>query len=121
MDPVTLILSVMSVFFAGGGIWTLLSARASAKATREAAHAAAESSNQQAATADWTGLMAYWQAEMKAIREDNKNLEVRLLFLEQQRREDLDHIEALEHHIWQELPPPPPMRRRNIQPPNEAP
>lgn len=121
MDPVT-IMAILSVVFTGGGIWTLLAARATARstekaaaaaalATKEAALAAAEAANRQASTADWSGLMTYWQGEVKALRDESKNLEVRLLFLEKQREDDLQHIADLEHHIWQQLPPPPPMRR----------
>lgn len=114
----TVILPILSLLMAGGGVWTLLAARATAKATKDAALAAAEAANRQAATADWSGLMTYWQAEVKELRADNKKIEVRLLFLEQQREDDLQHIADLEHHIWQQLPPPPPMRRPSrIEPP----
>lgn len=101
MDPITLILSVLSIVFAGGGGWAFLSARATAKAA-----------DQRAATADWSGLMAYWQAEVRDLRNDTKTLEVRIMFLEAQREDDLQHIADLENHIWQQLPPPPPIRRR---------
>jgi hypothetical protein len=107
----TVVLPILSMLMAGGGVWTLLAARATARATKDAALAAAEAANKQAATADWSGLMTYWQAEVKELRSDNKKIEVRLLFLEQQREDDLQHIADLEHHIWQQLPPPPPMRR----------
>lgn len=111
MDPISLSLAVLSLVFAGGGIWTLLAAKATAKATKEAAQAAAQAANRQAATADWSGLMAYWQSEIKAVRDDNKDLEVRLILLEERRDADLQHIADLENHIWQQLPPPPPIRR----------
>lgn len=111
MDWIQLIFPLLSLLFAGGGLWTLLAARATAKATKEAAEAAANAANQQASTADWTGLMAYWQAEIKALRDDNKALEVRLILLEERREGDLQHIADLENHIWQGLPPPPPLRR----------
>jgi hypothetical protein len=117
----TIVLPILSLLFAGGGVWTLLAARATARATKDAALAAAEAANRQAATADWSGLMTYWQAEVKALRDDNKKIEVRLLFLEQQREDDLQHIADLEHHIWQQLPPPPPMRRPSRTNPPEAP
>lgn len=107
----TVVLPILSLVFAGGGVWTLLAAKATAKASEKAAQLAAEAANKQAQTADWTGLMEYWQAEVKDLRQDNKKIEVRLLFLEQQREDDLQHIADLEHHIWQQLPPPPPMRR----------
>ena len=111
MDPITLTLTIISIVFAGGGIWTLLAAKATAKATKEAAQAAAQAANRQAATADWSGLMAYWQSEIKDLRDDNKGLEVRLILLEERREADLQHIADLENHIWQQLPPPPPIRR----------
>lgn len=110
---------LLSTLFAGGGLWTLLAARATARATKEAAQAAANSANQQAATADWTGLMSYWQAEVRDLRNDAKTLEVRVMFLEAQREDDLQHISDLENHIWQQLPPPPPLRRRKKK--SEAP
>ena len=53
---------------------------------------------------------------MKALRETSTNLEVRVLFLERQREEDLQHIEDLEQHIWNQLPPPPPIRRKTQAP-----
>lgn len=109
MEFIPLILSALSVIFAGGGLWAYLSAKATAKAA-----------NQQASTADWTGLMAYWQSEVRDLRNDSKVLEVRVMFLEAQREDDLQHISDLENHIWQQLPPPPPMRRRNKKKP-EAP
>ena len=111
MEWMQWIIPILSALMAGGGVWTLLAAKATAKATREAALAAAAASNQQAATADWSGLMAYWQAEIKDLREDNKGLEVRLILLEERRDADLQHIADLENHIWQQLPPPPPIRR----------
>ena len=114
----TIVLPILSMLMAGGGVWTLLAARATARATKDAAVAAAEAANRQATTADWSGLMTYWQGEVKELRTDNKKIEVRLLFLEQQREDDLQHIADLEHHIWQQLPPPPPMRRPSrIEPP----
>lgn len=120
MDPITIIMAVGSILFGGTGIWTLLAARATARATKEAAKMAAEAANRQATTADWSGLMTYWQNEVKALRDESKGLEVRLLFLEKQREDDLQHIADLEHHIWQQLPPPPPMRRlpRNSEGPS---
>ena len=111
MDPISLSLAIVSIVFAGGGVWTFLAARATARAAKEAAKAAAEAANRQAATADWSGLMAYWQSEIKALRDDNKELEVRLILLEERRDADLQHIADLENHIWQQLPPPPPIRR----------
>ena len=111
MDPISITLAILSLLFAGGGIWTFLAAKATAKATREAAQAAADAANRQAATADWSGLMAYWQSEIKALRDDNKELEVRLILLEERRENDLQHIDDLTQHIWQQLPPPPPLRR----------
>jgi len=104
------IIPLLSAVMAGGGLWTLLAARATSRATTAAAHAAAESANKQAATADWTALMSYWQTEMSALRDTAGKLDVRILFLEQQREEDQQHIDALEQHIWKALPPPPPPR-----------
>jgi hypothetical protein len=121
MDPITLTLTIMSIVFAGGGIWTLLAAKATAKATKEAAQAAAQAANRQAATADWSGLMTYWQSEIKELRDDNKGLEVRLILLEERRDADLQHIADLENHIWQQLPPPPPIRRLPRNDPPKAP
>lgn len=112
LDPWAAILAAMSVLFGAGGIWTLLAAKATARANRDVAEATAAAANQQAATADWTGLMAYWQVEMAALRTTGAQLEVRVLFLERQRDEDLAFIDALEEHIWRGMPPPPPTRRR---------
>jgi hypothetical protein len=102
MDPLilTAILGALSAIFAGGGLWAFLSARATAKAA-----------NRQASTADWSGLMAYWQAEIKDLRNENNSMVVRLTLLEERRDADLQHIADLENHIWQQLPPPPPIRR----------
>jgi hypothetical protein len=136
-----IVVPVLCAILGGGGIWALLSSRASARATERAAYAAAQATERAAAaaasateraaeaaatpqvqtavTADWTALMTFWQGELTAVRNNANQLEVRLLFLEQQREDDLAHIENLEHHIWQQLPPPPPMRRRSTPP--EAP
>lgn len=114
------IIPLLSTVLAGGGLWTLLAARATSRATEAAAKAAAESANRQAQTADWTGLMAYWQAEIKELRNDNNAMVVRLTLLEERRDADLQHIADLENHIWQQLPPPPPIRRlprTNTEPP----
>ena len=132
---------ILSAILSGSGIWALLSARAAGRATERAAEAGARATERaaaaaahateraaavaagppgiQAATADWSSLMGYWQAEMTALRGDANRLEVRVLFLEKQREEDLEHIAALEQHIWNELPPPPPTRKRSYpsQPP----
>lgn len=105
------IIPLLSIVMAGGGLWTLLAARATSKATEAAANAAAESANRQAQTADWSGLMTYWQAEIKDLRKENSELAVRLTLLEERREGDLQHIADLENHIWQQLPPPPPIRR----------
>lgn len=105
LDPVAAIMAAITVLFGGAGIWTFLAARATAKADKEIA-------DRQSNTADWTSLMAYWQAELSAVRQAATNLEVRVALLAQQRDDDLQFIEDLEQHIWQELPPPPPLRRR---------
>lgn len=117
------IIPLLSAVMAGGGLWTLLAARATSKATEAAAVAAAESANRLAATADWTGLMAYWQSEIKELRKENTDLDVRLQLLEERRESDLQQIADLENHIWQQLPPPPPIRRlpRNNPPDVRAP
>jgi hypothetical protein len=105
-------MAAITVLFGAGGIWMFLAAKATAKANKEIAVAAATSANQQAATADWSSLMSYWQAEMAALRANATALEIRVALLAQQRDDDLQHIEDLETHIWNELPPPPPLRRR---------
>ena len=102
----------LSAVLATGGVWTLLAARASSKATVKAAEASAAPAAAAAVSADWASLMSYWQTEMTALRTDSNRLEVRVLFLERQREEDLALITELEAHIWAELPPPPPSRRR---------
>ena len=111
MEWLIILLPMISTVLAGGGLWALLAARATSKATIAAANAAAESANRQAQTAHWTGLMAYWQAEIKDLRTENNGLAVRLTLLEERRDADLQHIADLENHIWQQLPPPPPIRR----------
>ena len=111
MEWLIILLPMISTVLAGGGLWALLAARATSKATIAAANAAAESANRQASTADWSGLMAYWQAEIKELRNDNNAMVVRLTLLEERRDADLQHIADLENHIWQQLPPPPPIRR----------
>lgn len=123
MEWLIILLPMISTVLAGGGLWALLAARATSKATIAAANAAAESANRQAQTADWSGLMAYWQAEIKELRNDNNAMVVRLTLLEERRDADLQHIADLENHIWQQLPPPPPIRRlpRNDAPPTPAP
>lgn len=124
----------LSAVLSGGGIWALLAARSAGRATERAAIAAgiateraAEAAahateraaalaaapvGQQAVTADWTSLMTYWQNELATIRENSTRLEVRLGVVEKQREEDLQHIDDLEQHIWQQKPPPPPPRRQ---------
>ena len=111
---------LLSALLSGSGFWALATARTTAKATQAAAEAAAKPAEQQAVTADWTALMAYWQAEMTAMRTNASGLEVRIMFLEQQREDDLAHIDALEQHIWKALPPPPPPRRLR-KPPDTGP
>lgn len=116
------LIPALSALLTGGGLWAMLSARATARATERAALAAAHATEtaaaiaaapnvQQAATADWTSLMAYWQAEMATMREQATRMEVRLGVFEKQREEDLQHIDDLEQHIWSQKPPPPPPRR----------
>ena len=109
-----------SAVLATGGVWTLLAARASSRATVKAAEAAAAPAAAAALSADWASLMGYWQQEMAALRTEHNKLEVRVLLLAQQREEDLQLITELEAHIWAELPPPPPTRRRP-SPPTQAP
>lgn len=123
MEFLLWLMPLISTVLAGGGLWSLLAARSTSRATEVAAKAAAESANKQASTADWTGLMAYWQAEIKDLRNENNGLSVRLTLLEERRDLDLQHIADLENHIWQQLPPPPPMRRlpRNEPPSPSAP
>lgn len=124
------LIPLLSAVLAGGGVWTLLAARAAGRATEHAAVMAAQATEKAAVTtaapaeraavsADWASLMSYWQHEMTALRSDANRLEVRVLFLERQREEDLQLISELEAHIWAELPPPPPSRRR--PPPPTAP
>ncbi|HEX9225088.1 MAG TPA: hypothetical protein VF885_00350 [Arthrobacter sp.] len=112
------LIPILSALLATGGVWTLLAARASSRATVKAAEATAAPAVAAAASADWASLMGYWQTEMSALRTDANRLEVRVMFLERQREEDLALINELESHIWSELPPPPPARRR---PPPPAP
>jgi 4-alpha-glucanotransferase len=114
------LIPALCAVFSGTGLWAWFAARATARATVKAAEAAAEPAIQTATTADWSSLMSYWQAELQAVRANANQLEVRLLFLEQLRSDDLDYIEDLHQHIWQELPPPPPVRRPRRTPP-EAP
>jgi ubiquinone biosynthesis protein UbiJ len=106
------LIPLLSAVLAGSGVWTLLAARTTARATVRAADASAQPAAAAALTADWAGLMGYWQQEMTALRADANRLEVRVMFLERQREEDLQLINELEAHIWSELPPPPPSRRR---------
>jgi hypothetical protein len=132
------IIPILCAILGGGGVWALLSARAAATATERAAEAAAKATERAAVaaahateraaeaaatpqvhaavTADWNALMGYWQSEMGALRQTSNQLEVRVLFLEHQREDDLLHIDALEQHIWNALPPPPPPRRLSRPP-----
>ncbi|HEX9087190.1 MAG TPA: hypothetical protein VF867_06665 [Arthrobacter sp.] len=93
------------------GIATERAAEAAGLATERAAALAAAPVSQQATTADWSSLMAYWQAEMATVRDSSTRMEIRLGIFEKQREEDLQHIEDLEQHIWNGKPPPPPARR----------
>lgn len=128
-----LVIPILCTILGAGGVWALLSARTAAKATERAAESAARATEraaeaaanateraaeaaavpamQTAATADWSALMQFWQAEMSAMRNNAQSLEVRVLFLEHQRDDDLAHIDLLEQHIWNALPPPPPPRK----------
>lgn len=127
------LIPALSAVLSGGGIWALLAARSAGKATERAAIAAGIATEraaeaaahateraaalaaapvaQQATTADWTSLMAYWQTELNSLRETSAHMEVRLTVFEKQREEDLQHIEDLYQHIWSQKPPPPPPRR----------
>ena len=127
------LIPVLSAVLSGGGIWALLAARSAGRATERAAVAAGIATEpaaaaaahateraaalaaapvaQQATTADWTSLMAYWQSEMNTVREASTRMEVRLTLFEKLREEDLQHIDDLEQHIWGQKPPPPPPRR----------
>jgi hypothetical protein len=127
------LIPALSAVLSGGGMWALLAARASSRATERAAVAAGLATEraaeaaahateraaalaaapvaQQATTADWSSLMAYWQSEMATVREASTRMEIRLGVFEKQREEDLQHIEDLEQHIWNGKPPPPPARR----------
>jgi len=111
------IIPVLCALLTGTGFWALLSARATAKATREAAALAAAPAQTQALTADWSALMSYWQSEMAAMRDTANKHDVRIQFLEKERDADQKYIADLEIHIWSQLPPPPPVRRK----PDEAP
>ena len=142
MDWMQWLIPALSALLGGSGVWALLGARAAGKATERAAEAAAQATEraaeaaanateraaslaatpavQSATTADWSALMSYWQAEMNTLRASTQALEIRVMFLEHRREEDLQHIEELEQHIWDQLPPPPPPRKR-IQHRPEAP
>lgn len=115
MDWMQWLVPALSALLGGSGVWALLGARATGRATREAAEAAARPAGQQAVTADWTSLMTFWQAELNVMRESHSQLQVKVEILAHQRDEDLQFIEDLEQHIWNELPPPPPLRRRTRQ------
>ncbi|HEX9227326.1 MAG TPA: hypothetical protein VF885_11840 [Arthrobacter sp.] len=128
------LIPALSAVLSGGGIWALLAARASSRATERAAIAAGHATeraaeaaaiateraaalaagpmSQQAVTADWSSLMSYWKDELTALREVANQTEVRLSLFEKQRDEDLQHIEDLYQHIWNQKPPPPPARRQ---------
>jgi hypothetical protein len=112
---------ILCAVFSGTGLWALLSARATARATREAAALSAAPAQAQAATADWSALMSYWQSEMAAVRDTASKLDVRIQFLEQEREDDQKYIADLEIHIWSQLPPPPPVRQRLQKNNDEAP
>lgn len=111
MEWIPLALNLLGILMASGGVWAWLAARSSAKAAKDSAAIAAQPQLQQATTADWTQLMAYWQSEMSALRDAAAKLDARVMFLESQREDDNIHISELEQHIWQHLPPPPPARR----------
>jgi hypothetical protein len=67
-----------------------------------------------APAAEW--LTDYYKAELEALKGDLKSelkgVRDRVKWLEDERELDAEHIDALEAHIWQQLPPPPPPRRR---------
>ena len=128
------IIPALSAILSTSGIWAMLAARSAGRATERSAVAAAIATeraaeaaglateraaalaaapvSQQASTADWTSLMTYWQNELTTIRETSTRLEVRLAHIEKMREDDLQHIDDLEQHIWQQKPPPPPARRQ---------
>jgi len=110
------LIPALCALLGGSGIWALLSARTTARATQTAATTAAQPAIQTAATADWSALLTFWQAELNVVRESHTRLQVKVEILAIQREEDLQYIEDLEQHIWQELPPPPPLRRRHRKP-----
>lgn len=119
MEWMQWIIPALCALLGGTGVWTLLGARTTARATRAAAEAAAKPAAQQAVTADWAALMTFWQGELNAMRLAHSSLQVKVEILALQREEDLQYIEDLEQHIWQELPPPPPLRRRHRRTPED--
>ena len=60
--------------------------------------------------ADRDGLLDTLLAEVRDLRDREVENRRRIESLEHDRRIDRDHIDLLEHHIWQQLPPPPPPR-----------
>lgn len=116
MEWMKWLIPILSAVLTGSGLWALLAARATSRATVRAAEAAAAPAAITAQSADWAALMTFWQGEIASLRGEVSKLEVRVLFLDRQREEDLQHIEDLEQHIWSELPPPPPLRRRFRKP-----
>jgi hypothetical protein len=121
MEWMQWLVPILSALLSGSGVWALFAARATARATQAAAQAQAAPAAHQAVTAEWNSLMTFWQSEMTSVRNNASKLEVRILFLEQQREDDLAYIEDLEQHIWKSLPPPPPVRKRRGKKDTEAP
>lgn len=72
---------------------------------------------QVAPAADWLtrqvdSLLAASREEMQELRKRQDAQDKRIAFQERERELDAEHIDALEQHIWLQLPPPPPARTR---------
>lgn len=100
---------------AGGlaGIATLIRVfydRRQGIASTEQAARAEEREDRRDTIADRDGLLDTLLNEVHDLREREAENRRRIESLEESRRVLYDHIDALEQHIWQQLPPPPPPR-----------
>lgn len=79
-------------------------------ASSERAARAEEREDRRDTIADRDSLLDRLLEDVQGYRAEVSELRGRVEFLERDARLKDDHIDLLEHHIWQQLPPPPPPR-----------
>lgn len=100
------------------GILTGLAGAGTALYQARLNHRAGVSSNEQSARRDEAedrrDTIADRDSLLATVLTEVRDLRDRVERAERARRVRDDHIDALEHHIWQRMPPPPPARPEGI-------